>query len=190
MEKGTVNSLEGSTKKGTREMSYKDALTDANTKLAGYSNVRFVGYGLKKGRALGTLKNVKDEQILEMPVAENLMMGVAIGMALTGLKPVVFVERMDFLMNAMDALVNHLDKINDISNGEFNPKVIIRCIVGNVTNPLYTGATHTQDYTSALREMTDIPVYSVLNKDFAKTAYELAMTRNKSCIIVEYKDLM
>lgn len=171
-------------------MTYKEQITSSNTELGKDPKTRFIGYGLQKGRALGTLKNVPSEQILEMPVAENLMMGVAIGMALTGLKPVVFVERMDFFMNAMDALVNHLDKINDISNGEFNPKVIIRCIVGNVTKPLYTGATHTQDYTSALREMTDIPVYSVLNKDFAKTAYELAMTRNKSCIIVEYKDLM
>jgi len=171
-------------------MTYKEQITSSNTELSKDPKTRFIGYGLQKGRALGTLKNVPGEQILEMPVAENLMMGVAIGMSLTGLKPVVFIERMDFLMNAMDALVNHLDKINDISKGEYDPKVIIRCIVGNITKPLYTGATHVQDFSTALRAMTNIPVYTALNEDFAKTAYELAVTRNQSCIIVEYKDLM
>ena len=50
-------------------MSYKDELTKANTKLAQNPQVRFIGYGLKKGRALGTLKKVADSQIIEMPVA-------------------------------------------------------------------------------------------------------------------------
>jgi len=171
-------------------MTYKEQITNSNTELAKDPKTRFIGYGLQKGRALGTLNNVPDGQIIEMPVAENLMMGVAIGMALTGLKPVVFIERMDFLMNAMDAIVNHLDKIKDISNDEFDPVVIIRCIVGNITKPLYTGATHVQNFTAPLRDMVEIPIYNVLNENFVKTAYGLAMSRKKSCIIVEYKDLM
>ena len=111
-------------------------------------------------------------------------------MALTGLKPVVFIERMDFLMNCMDALVNHLDKIKEISQNEFDPVVMIRCIVGNVTKPLYTGATHTQDFSQALRMMTDIPVYQILDVGFVKNAYKYALERKTSAIIVEYKDLM
>ena len=51
-------------------MSYKDELTKANTKLAQNPKVRFIGYGLKKGRALGTLKEVADSQIIEMPSRE------------------------------------------------------------------------------------------------------------------------
>lgn len=171
-------------------MSYKDALIRANTYLASDPKTRFIGYGLSKGRAMGTLKNVPDNQIIEMPVAENLMLGMAIGLALTGLRPVVFIERMDFLMNCMDALVNHLDKIKEISKGEYDPAVIIRCVVGNVTKPLYTGATHTQDFSQALRMMTDIPVYQVLDEGFVKNAYRYALERKTSAIIVEYKDLM
>jgi pyruvate/2-oxoglutarate/acetoin dehydrogenase E1 component len=125
-----------------------------------------------------------------MPVAENLLLGSAIGMALTGLKPVVFIERMDFLMNCMDALVNHLDKINEISLGEFNPKVIIRCIVGNKKKPLYTGATHTQDFSAALKEMLQwIAVYEV-KEDYVESSYQIATRRSGSSILVEYKDLM
>jgi pyruvate/2-oxoglutarate/acetoin dehydrogenase E1 component len=170
-------------------MSYKDELTKANTKLAGYPNVRFVGYGLKKGRALGTLKNVKDEQIIEMPVAENLMMGFAIGLSLKGYLPVVFIERMDFLMNAMDAMVNHLDKIAKISHGEFHPKVIIRCIVGNTKKPLYTGATHTQDLTDGIRKMVSFPVWNMKDEGDIEVFYDLASKTFDSVMLVEYKDL-
>jgi len=171
-------------------MNYKEALIRGNTYLAADPKVRFIGYGLKKGRAMGTLKNVPDEQIIEMPVAENLMLGMAIGLSLTGLRPVVFIERMDFLMNCMDALVNHLDKVKEISKGEFDPVVIIRCVVGNVKKPLYTGATHTQDFSNALRDMIDIPVYQLLTESMVNKGYELMDTRRESAILVEYKDLI
>ena len=171
-------------------MTYKQALIDANTKLAGYSNVRFVGYGLKKGRALGTLKNVKDEQIIEMPVAENLMMGFAIGLALQGYVPVVFIERMDFLMNAMDAMVNHLDKITKISNKEFFPKVIIRCIVGNIDKPLYTGITHTQDFSEDIKKMVNFPVWKLKDEGDIASLYDLSIKVSNPVMLIEYKDLV
>jgi pyruvate/2-oxoglutarate/acetoin dehydrogenase E1 component len=171
-------------------MSYKDALIRANTYLAADPKTRFIGYGLMKGRAMGTLKNVPDEQIIEMPVAENLMLDMAIGMALVGYKPVVFLERMDFLMNCMDALVNHLDKISAISQGEFNPKVIIRCVVGNKTKPLYTGATHTQDFTEGLQQMISMPVVQLKTVADIDYSYQKADAATYSTILVEYKDLI
>jgi pyruvate/2-oxoglutarate/acetoin dehydrogenase E1 component len=172
-------------------MSYKEELIKANTKLALDPKTRFIGYGLKKGRALGTLRFVPDSQIIETPVAENLMMGMAIGMALAGLKPVVFIERMDFLMNTMDALVNHLDKIRDISHGEFDPKVIIRCIVGNTTKPLYTGATHVQNFGNALVEiLKNTSIYDIGDSGMVEGMYRIATERSNSAILIEYKDLI
>jgi pyruvate dehydrogenase E1 component beta subunit len=47
-------------------------------------------------------------RVLTMPNAEALMHGAAMGMALAGMRPIVVNERMDFLMLAMDALVNHI----------------------------------------------------------------------------------
>ena len=92
-------------------MTYKEEITSAMDMLAADPRVRFVGYGVRYGgKAMGTLKNVPEAQLVETPVAENLMVGIAIGMALRGLRPVVFIERFDFIMNAMDAIVNHLEK--------------------------------------------------------------------------------
>src|SRR5438477_13169810 len=131
-------------------MTYKEALTAAMDELARDPMIRFIGYGVSIGKAMGTLKNVPDSQLIEMPVAENLMVGFAIGLALKGLKPVVFIERFDFILNALDAVVNHLDKIGDISRGEFRPTIILRVVVGNRQKPLFTGETHTQDFSVAM----------------------------------------
>lgn len=174
-------------------MSYKQQLTDANLYLSSNKDTRFIGYGLMKGRALGTLKSVPDEQIIEMPVAENLMLGFAIGMSLNGYKPVVFVERMDFIHNAMDAIVNHLDKMKTISRNEFSPAAIIRCVVGNRNKALYTGETHIQDYAEGLRLMVNFPVIQLKSAEAIMPAYHSAfnnLNNGISTILVEYKDLV
>lgn len=175
------------------QIGYKAALIEANTRLGNNPKARFIGYGLQKGRALGTLKNISAEQIIEMPVAENLMMGMAIGLSIKGYLPIVFIERMDFLLNALDAIVNHLDKIDTLSGGEFKPACVIRCVVGNKNKPLYTGATHVQDFSSSLKEMISFPVLQLLEVNDIDEAYGLAAKNIEigvSTILVEYKDLV
>lgn len=175
------------------EPTYKEALTGANQMLAADAATRFIGYGLKKGRALGSLKGVVDTQIIETPVAENLMVGIATGLALKGYKPVVFIERMDFVLNALDAIVNHLDKARLMSRGEFTPGAIIRCVVGNRDKPLYTGDTHVQDFSGALRQMVSFPVLQLLKPADIPGAYAQAkadIDRGRSTLLVEYKDLV
>jgi len=171
---------------------YKDELTAAMDALAADPLVLFVGYGVKIGRAMGTLKNVQDSQLIEMPVAENLMVSFAIGLSLKGLKPVVFIERFDFILNAMDAIVNHLDKIGEISHGEFTPTVILRIVVGNRDKPLFTGKTHTQDFSYGLRQFVKFPVIQLVHPNEITWRYKLAHQTlgNTSTALVEYKDLM
>ena len=73
-------------------MTHKGQLTAAMNLLAADTATRFIGYGVKiGGRAAGTLSAVPDCQLVETPVAENLMVGLATGMSLAGLKPVVFI---------------------------------------------------------------------------------------------------
>lgn len=174
-------------------ITYKEALMQTNAKLAANPQTRFIGYGLQKGRALGTLKGIDSAQIIETPVAENLMLGLAIGLSLKGMNPVVFIERMDFILNALDAIVNHLDKARALSRGEFSPAVIIRAVVGNQHKPLYTGLTHTQDFSEALRHMVSFPVLQLKTPDNVLDAYRVAeenQVNGVSIILIEYKDLV
>ncbi len=176
-------------------LSYKDELTKAMESLAQDPLVRFVGYGVKiGGRAGGTLKNVSDSQLIEMPVAENLMVGFAIGLSLKGLKPVVFIERFDFVLNAMDAIVNHLDKIESLSHGEFRPAIILRIVIGNRAKPLFTGKTHTQDFTPALKSLVSFPVVGLHDASQIQREYTAAHDGlgrlSTSTALIELKDLM
>jgi pyruvate/2-oxoglutarate/acetoin dehydrogenase E1 component len=172
--------------------SYKDNLTAAMDSLATDPAIRFVGYGISIGKAMSTLKNVPAEKLIEMPVAENLMASFAIGLSLKGLKPVVFFERFDFILNALDAIVNHLDKINTISRGEFSPTMLLRIVVGNRKKPLFTGETHTQDFSEALRKLVTFPVFHFTNADTIRREYALAHAdlADHSTALIEYKDLI
>lgn len=175
---------------------YKDELARAMAMLAEDPASRFIGYGVKQGRAMGTLKGVAEEKLVETPVAENLMVGLATGMALMGLKPLVFIERCDFLLNAADALVNHLDKMVMISRGAFSPCAIIRVVVGNRRGGLQTGATHVQDFSAAFASMLQtIPVVCLTEAEQIVPAYAEALDKltacgNHSTMLVEYKDLL
>jgi pyruvate/2-oxoglutarate/acetoin dehydrogenase E1 component len=177
---------------------YKDAITASMGAIAADPDSVFIGYGLLTGRAGGTLKHVPDSQIVETIVAENLMVGLATGLSLRGKKPVVYIERCDFLLNALDALVNHLTKIKHMSGGEFAPAAIIRVVVGNKDKPLFTGATHTQDFSDSLSVMLmdEANAYDIWRLDadavieniFAEAHRKLS--DGITTIVFEYKDLL
>ena len=172
-------------------MTYKETITNAMTALAKDPARIFVGYGITSGRAMGTLKDVPKEQLLESPVAENLMMGVAIGLSLAGRKPVVYFERADFIYNAMDSIVNHLNAMATLSRGEFKPSVIIRVTVGNSKKPLYTGPVHTANPAEAFRNLVDFSVMEPCDALTMESACKLAEERQDagtSSAIFEFKD--
>lgn len=172
-------------------MNYRESLAFSMSYLACDPLTRFVGYGLKKNGASGTLAGVDKRQIVETLVAESLMFGVATGLSLAGLKPVVFVERMDFILNGMDAICNHLLRIRELSDREFQPAAIIRAVVGNSVKPLFTGATHTQNYSAMFRDLPNLNVFELNDADEIPKAYEMAHTlmgSGISTLLVEFKD--
>ena len=167
------------------DMSYKDAIVKSMDDLASDGSI-FIGYNVTHGHAMGTLKNVPEEQMIETPVAENLMAGLGIGMSFEGTKAVIYYERHDFMYVAADAICNHIDKINRISHGEFNVPVIIRAVVADA-GPFYSGPTHSQDLTSAFREMVDFPIFEPSNPKEALIAYKKARLAKGPVMIVERK---
>jgi 2-oxoisovalerate dehydrogenase E1 component beta subunit len=176
-------------------MTYKEALTQQMQSFFSDPLARAVGYGLLNGKgANGTLKSVPNHKVVETTVAENLMVGIAHGMALTGLRPMVYFERADFLACGLSAISNHLDCAKLISRGEFNPCVIIRVLIGNKLKPLFTGPTHTSNPAAAMKAMLRMPVYEVKTPDEVNAAYERAIMEQRdgigSSMIFEHKDLL
>lgn len=166
-------------------ISYKEAMNLAMKEL-GDKGAIFIGYNVAKGDAMGTLKEVSAEQKLETPVAENLMSGLAIGMSFEEFLPVIYFERHDFMMVAMDAIVNHVDKIERISHGEFKVPVIIRAVTAD-GGPFYSGITHSQDFTEVLKAAVTFPIYDPKNGKEILEAFRNARDSKRPAIIVERK---
>lgn len=134
-------------------MTFKQAHARMCEQYALNAATRFIGYNTVFGsRMYGTLSGISTAQCVEAPVAENLMVGLGMGMALEGYRPVICFERHDFLLLGLDALVNQMDKMPFISGGQFKWPIIIRAIVGG-RRPIDPGPMHSQEYTGALRSM-------------------------------------
>jgi len=67
-----------------------------------------------------------DDRVLNTPIAENGFVGVALGCALTGLRPVVELMHMDFAMMAMDQLVNQIPKYRYMTGGQAKVPIVVR----------------------------------------------------------------
>ena len=137
-----------------------------------------------------TLKDIPRNRLIELPVAEEMQMGMATGMALAGLVPVSIFPRWNFLLCAMSQLINHLDKVQVMSNGRYRTKAIIRTGIGS-QRPLHPQHQHIGDYTEALKSMcTTIEVIRLDEPADIFPAYEKALLRDdgRSTLLVEYGD--
>jgi len=166
-------------------MKYQEAVKKSMEMLAKDPRTIFIGYNTFYGnKAVKTLGNVPREKIIETPIAENLMMGLGIGMSLKGFLPVVYFERHDFMLNASDAIVNHLDKIESMSEGQFKTPLIIRAFVGH-NEPIDPGAQHLQDFTAAFRDMVDFPIYEPSNSKEVLGLYKKLLNTKGPAMVVE-----
>jgi pyruvate/2-oxoglutarate/acetoin dehydrogenase E1 component len=173
-------------------MKYFDELKRSMDFLAQDPRTVFMGQAVAvAGTAMtNTLKDVPRERLLELPVAEEMQMGMTTGMALAGMVPVSIFPRWNFLLCGMSQLINHLDKIDVMSNGGYKAKAIVRTGIGS-QRPLHPQHQHIGDYTDALRSMcTTIEVIRLDEPEDIFPAYERALLRDdgRSTIIVEYGD--
>ncbi|MBE3094950.1 MAG: hypothetical protein IMZ52_07945 [Actinobacteria bacterium] len=171
-------------------MTYKEEVIKAMEMLSKDERVIFIGQNtLYDGQMYGTLTTIPKDKIIEMPIAEDMQMGISIGLALQGYIPITIYERMDFLLLAFNQLINHLDKIEQMSKGEFKPVVIIRTIIGP-KKPLYPGPQHCQDHTEMLKAgLTNINIVKLEKSCDIINEYKKALNSNKSTVLIEIREL-
>ena len=173
-------------------MKYFDELKRAMDFLARDPRTVFIGQAVAvAGTAMtNTLKDVPRERLIELPVFEEMQMGMTLGMALNGSVPVSIFPRWNFLLCGINQLVNHLDKVQVMSNGGYQTKAIIRTGIGS-ERPLHPQHQHVGDFTSAIRSMcSTIEVIRLDEPADVFPAYEKALLRDdgRSTIVVEYGD--
>ena len=171
-------------------MKYKEELDRAMEWLGAKPNTVFMGQAIGfSGHAISnTMVKVPQDKRVELPVFEELQMGIATGMALEGWVPVTCYPRFDFFILGLNQLVNHLDKIQDMSKGDMKPKVIIRVAVGSKV-PFSAGPQHTQNHTEAMRQMlTEVNVVELTEPEQIFDAFCNAYNSDKSTLIIEHSE--
>jgi pyruvate dehydrogenase E1 component beta subunit len=114
--------------------------------LENYPEVFVIGQGLWSPWYVGNSMTDLDkkfgvERIIDTPVSESACTGAAVGASLAGMRPIVVHPRMDFMIYAMDAIVNQAAKWSHMFGGQAHPSMTIRSIVNRGGEQ---GAQHSQ----------------------------------------------
>ena len=114
--------------------------------LENYPEVFVIGQGLWSPWYVGNTmtdldKKFGPERIIDTPVSESACTGAAVGASLAGMKPIVVHPRMDFMIFAMDSIVNQAAKWSHMLGGQANPGLTIRSIINRGGEQ---GAQHSQ----------------------------------------------
>ncbi len=120
----------------TRQLKYREAITEAIAQEM-ERDPRVVLFGEDVAGAGGTflatrglLERFGPDRVRDTPISESALVGMAVGAAMTGLRPIVEIMFFDFLTLAADQLVNHAAKVASVSAGEFSVPMVMRTISG------------------------------------------------------------
>ena len=119
-----------------KEMTYAQAICNAlDQEMARDTNIvqlgediGFIGGNFKC--TVGLLEKYGDLRVKDTPISEQGFVGMGVGMALTGLRPVIELMFSDFLLVAGDQVFNQMTKIRYMSGGQANVPMTIRCPIG------------------------------------------------------------
>jgi len=130
-----------------REINYAAAIREAHEQLLESDpRVFVIGQGLWSpwyaGSSLLDLdKRFGRERIIDSPICENATTGAAIGAAIAGMRPIVFHPRMDFMLLAVDPIVNQAANWSYVFGGRMGVPVVIRAVINRRGEQ---GAQHSQ----------------------------------------------
>ena len=172
-------------------MGYFDELKKSMTWLGKKKNTIFIGQAVEyPGTAMtNTLSEIKKNKLFELPVAEEMQMGMTLGISFEGLVPISIFPRWNFVLCGMNQLVNHIDKLKYMNGENFNSNIIIRTGIGS-EKPLHPQYQHVGDFTSGLKEiLKEIEIIVLENTNDIFESYKYAYSKkNKATILVEYGD--
>ena len=172
------------------EFSFREAVRQAlDDELAEDQRVIFLGqdigvYGGAFGVSRGLFDKYGEERIIETPISENSVVGVAVGAAMAGYKPVVEIMFQDFVTLAMDQIVNHAAKIAYIYDGQLNAPITLRLASGGGRG---YGASHSQTLDSWFMHVPGLKVVAPSMPDDAYTLLRSAIQDPSPVIFIEHK---
>lgn len=173
-----------------RQISYVEALREAQDYCLGADpSVYLMGLGVPDpkgifGSTAGLQQKYGSARVLDMPLSENAMTGVAVGSALRGMRPIMTHQRIDFVLVAMEQIVNQAAKWHYMFGGRAKVPLVIRMIIGRGWGQ---GPQHSQSLQSWFAHIPGLKVVMPTTAYDAKGLMISAIEDNSPVIFLEHR---
>ncbi|MGK0551490.1 alpha-ketoacid dehydrogenase subunit beta [Enterococcus faecalis] len=173
-----------------RIITYLQAVNEAlDEALAADQTVYLLGedigvYGGGFGATAGLQAKYSSERVRDTPISESAITGVAVGSAMTGLRPIIELQFSDFITIAMDQLVNQAAKIHYMSGGKLSVPLVMRTAAGAGTG---AGAQHSQSLENWLAHVPGLKIVQPSTPYDVKGLLLRAIQDPNPVIIYEHK---
>jgi len=173
-----------------REITYAKAILEATAQcMAEDPSTYIMGLGVPDpkgifGTTLGLKDQFGDKRVLDMPVSENGMTGVAIGSALVGMRPIMTHQRIDFMLLALDQIINNAAKWHYMFGGKMKVPLTIRLLIGRGWGQ---GPQHSQSLQAIFTHIPGLKVVMPFTPYDAKGLLVSAIRDNNPVIYIEHR---
>lgn len=174
----------------TSEMTYRDALNlalkeemrrDSSVVVWGEDVALYEG-SFKVTR--GLLAEFGEERVRDTPISENTIVGVAVGAAMGGLRPIAELMTVNFALLAMDQIINHMAKIRSMFGGQTFLPMVVRMPGGGGSQ---LGAQHSQSLESYFMHCPGLRIAYPATPADAKGLLKSAVRDNNPVIFLEHE---
>lgn len=172
-----------------RKLTYARAILEATDQcLAKDESVYIMGLGVTDpkgvfGTTLG-LEKKYGKRVLDMPVAENGMTGIAIGSSLVGMRPILTHQRVDFMILSLDQIINNAAKWHYMFGGKMKVPLVIRMLIGRGWGQ---GPQHSQNLNSIFAFIPGLKVVMPATAYDAKGLLISAIEDDNPVIFIEHR---
>ena len=174
-----------------RKLTYCQALNEAlHQIMENDESVILIGQGVWSPWYVGsTCKGLLDrfgkDRIIDTPVSENGVTGMAVGMAISGMRPILVFPRMDFLMYAMDPIVNQASKWQFMSGGRSKVPIVFWSIINRGNGQ---AAQHSQDLRWMFRGIPGLKCYEAFAHQDVGRCLKEAVYDDNPCMFFDNRE--
>jgi len=176
-----------------REITYSEALREAiSSAMAKDEKVIMIGEEIGQGYAgvFGVSHGLYDKfgpkRIIDTPIAENTIMGAAIGTSMLGFKPIAEVMFADFISVCFDGILNQAAKVRFMTNDQYKLNLVVRLPGGEGAG---TGPQHSQSLESLFMTIPGIKIANPSNAYDAKGLMATSIEMGDPVLFFEHKKL-
>lgn len=173
-----------------RELTFIEAIREAlDQSLERDPSVIIIGEGVPDPKAIfestkGLREKYGPRRVLDMPLSENGVTGICVGVAISGMRPVMIHQRIDFALLAMDQIVNNAAKWSYMFDGKSAVPLVIRMIIGRGWGQ---GPQHSQSLQAMFASVPGLKVVMPATPVDAKGLMISAIEDNNPVIFIEHR---